>query len=101
LILLHSGDGNAGGWVIKITEETAAGVVPLGHRIYERTVFTAPASYWAAVIQRDRYMPLASALSIPALAGALAIALATVVKLLRKAGHDGLADHIEQEARHG
>jgi len=99
LILLRTGNGQAGGWVIKITEATAAGIAPLGPHTYERTCFVADQVYWSAVIARDKYIPLMMALSIPALAAVLAIALATVVKLLRRAGHDGLADHIEQETK--
>lgn len=99
LILLRTGDGKAGGWVIKITEVTPAGVVPLGPRTYERTIFSAHETYWAWVIQRDRYMPLAIALSIPALTAALVAALAIVVRKLRDDGHDALADRIEHELR--
>lgn len=99
LILLHSGDGKAGGWVIKITEVTPAGIVPLGARMYERTCFLSHESYWNWVIARDGYVLLAIAMSIPALAAALVAALAIVVRKLRRDGHDALADHIEQEAR--
>lgn len=99
LILLRSGDGKAGGWVIKITEATPAGIQALYHRTYERTCFVADEVYWSAVIARDRYMPLAISLSIPALTGVLIAALAVVVRRLRADGHNAIADRIEREVK--
>lgn len=97
LMLLHTGNGQATGWVIKITEQAAGRIVSLDQRIYERTVFTADELYWSAVLARDKYIPLSLALLIPAIAAGLIVALRVLTRRLREDGHDELAGRLDEE----
>lgn len=103
LFLVRTGNSRSGGIVIRATENTKDGILPLNEKTYETTCLSCDDAYWHRVIMRDGYVEMARISSRMVVAASMGFftAMGVVVTYLSKRGYSSLGKKLQDDVEEG